>query len=196
MRAYREAMAEFAQMRTMDIWYAHLAEETVLAGARGTAGKKDKGHAKALKTAEKNIQKARTRDSLQALSKLAEVVDGRYRIVSQPPIVVPARDLAATGRLDADQVEHLIREQRRTYRATRQADRRHLLERSRSSTSPARSSVWAASAPGRSSCCCRAAISRTRCSCNSRRPPRRCSKITCPRADTGSTASGWYTGSG
>src|SRR3954468_7450144 len=39
-RAYREAMAGFAQMRTMDIWYAHLSEETVLAGARGT-GKKD-----------------------------------------------------------------------------------------------------------------------------------------------------------
>src|SRR3954470_10606846 len=99
-RAYREAMAEFAQMRTMDIWYAHLSEETVLAGARGTGkkDKKDKKHAKALKTAEKNIQKARTRDSLQALSKLAEVVDGRYRIVSEPPIVVPGRDLAAAGR--------------------------------------------------------------------------------------------------
>jgi len=26
-RAYREAMAEFAQMRTMDIWYAHLDED-------------------------------------------------------------------------------------------------------------------------------------------------------------------------
>ena len=35
--------------------------------------------------------KARTRDSLQALSKLAELVSGHYRIVSQPPIIVPAR---------------------------------------------------------------------------------------------------------
>src|SRR5436189_3361948 len=26
-RAYREAMAEFAGMRTMDVWYAHLAED-------------------------------------------------------------------------------------------------------------------------------------------------------------------------
>ena len=42
------------------------------------------------------IAKAHTRDSLQALSKLGEFVDGRYRIVSQPPVVVPARDLAAT----------------------------------------------------------------------------------------------------
>ena len=45
------------------------------------------------KAAKKIAEKARTRDSLQALSKLGELVDGRYRIVSQPPIVVPARDL-------------------------------------------------------------------------------------------------------
>ena len=50
---------------------------------------------KAEKTAEKTRAKAHTRDSLQALSKLGEVVDGRYRIVSQPPIVVPARELEA-----------------------------------------------------------------------------------------------------
>jgi hypothetical protein len=30
---------------------------------------------------------------LAGASKLAEMVDGRYRIVSQPPIVVPLRDL-------------------------------------------------------------------------------------------------------
>ena len=41
------------------------------------------------------MTKAHTRDSLQALSKLGERVDGRYRIVSQPPVVIPARDLAA-----------------------------------------------------------------------------------------------------
>ena len=74
-------------------------------------------------------QKARTRDSLQALSKLGELVDGRYRIVSQPPIVVPARDLAATYGMSADELEHAIHEQFRAYRATLQDDRRHLLER-------------------------------------------------------------------
>jgi hypothetical protein len=40
--------------------------------------------------------KAHTRDSLQALSKLGEMTDGSYRIISQPPIVVPVRELAAT----------------------------------------------------------------------------------------------------
>ena len=56
-------------------------------------------------------------------------MDGKYRIVSQPPIVVPARDLAATSGLSPDEVDRMIREQFRAYRATLQDDRRHLLER-------------------------------------------------------------------
>ena len=73
--------------------------------------------------------KARTRDSLQALSKLGELVDGRYRIVSQPPIVVPVRELAATYGLSADEIERGIQEQFRAYRATLRDDQRQLLER-------------------------------------------------------------------
>ena len=80
--------------------------------------------------AEKRVQKfsakARTRDSLQALSKLAEVVDGRYRIVSQPPVVIPLRDLAPE--LSPEQTDQLLRQQFRSYRATLEPDRRHLLE--------------------------------------------------------------------
>jgi uncharacterized protein (DUF2252 family) len=160
--AYREAMAGFAQMRTMDIWYAHLDEDQLMAAAHVavselkqdvTAAKKQEKRAKQAKAekrdaqaekrdrqqekdavlAEKRLQKsaakARTRDSLQALSKLCEVVDGQYRIVSQPPIVVPSRDLAATFGLSPDEVMPVIHEQFRAYRATLQDDRRHLLER-------------------------------------------------------------------
>ncbi len=126
-RSYREAMAGFAQMRTMDIWYAHLSEDDFMASARTAV--KSKRDAKALKRAEKNVEKARTRDSLQALSKLAEQVDGRYRIVSQPPIVVPARDLAATYGLSPKDVEPAVRAQFRSYRATLEDDRRRLLEK-------------------------------------------------------------------
>ncbi len=165
-RAYREAMASFAQMGTMDIWYAHLDEDELRTGIRnivaGTAKqakgakkaekadkrakapkkaekqaakqeKADREENKAAKTAgkraDKTLAKAHTRDSLQALSKLCEQVDGKYRIVSQPPIVVPARDLAATYGLSARETEKGIREQFRAYRATLQDDRRRLLER-------------------------------------------------------------------
>jgi uncharacterized protein (DUF2252 family) len=131
--AYREAMAEFAQMGTMDIWYAHLSEDELMTAVRSAAKASKKKEAKAAKrakkTARKNVEKAHTRDSLQALSKLGEVVSGRCRIVSQPPIVVPARDLEATYGLSSDETERVVREQFRTYRATLQHDRRDLLER-------------------------------------------------------------------
>jgi uncharacterized protein (DUF2252 family) len=57
------------------------------------------------------------------------LVDGRYRIASQPPIVVPKRELAPTYGLSPSEVEHAIREQFRSYRGTLDDDRRHLLER-------------------------------------------------------------------
>jgi uncharacterized protein (DUF2252 family) len=131
--AYREAMAGFAAMGTMDIWYAHLDEGELLKGIRGVAaeGQKRKKDAKAAKRAEKAVAKAHTRHSLQALSKLAELVDGRYRIVSQPPIVVPARELEATYGLSGEEMERVIREQFRAYRATLRDDQRQLLERFR-----------------------------------------------------------------
>ena len=141
-RAYRTSMAEFAEMTTMDVWYAHLSEKELLRAISSGFGRdqaldaprKSKKQGKAAKKAEKKVRKeadkARTRDSLQALSKLGELVDGRYRIVSQPPIIVPARDIdPASYGLTADELEHAVHEQFRAYRATLQPDRRHLLER-------------------------------------------------------------------
>ncbi|MHA7207849.1 DUF2252 domain-containing protein [Arthrobacter sp. MDT1-65] len=132
-RAYREAMLRFARMRTLDIWYARLSDEELreaidlsVATQKGKALTKARGMGKA---ARKNIGRARTRDSLQALAKLAERVDGTYRIVSQPPLIVPARDLGRSFGMSADEVEQVIREQLRSYRATLPQDRRQLLER-------------------------------------------------------------------
>src|SRR6266540_4396412 len=98
--AYREAMAAFAQMPTRDIWYAHLDEDELMAAIRNTVAatrKEAKGAKKKLekrdvkqeklaklaeKRAEKTAAKAHTRDSMQALSKLGELADGQYRIVT------------------------------------------------------------------------------------------------------------------
>ena len=141
-RTYRESMATFAGMRTMDIWYAALAEKEIAAEVRqalaevqeaGRRDKKAKERAKtaerAVKVARRNTDKARTRDSIQALGKLAEVVDGRHRIVSQPPVVVPMRDLTDVYGVTPEAAEQTVREQFRAYRATLRYDRRHLLER-------------------------------------------------------------------
>src|SRR4051794_34218731 len=157
--AYREAMADFGQMGTLAIWYAHLDEDEIMAslrdsvaaagghhdkpgkkGANGKAGKSardksgkdgtaDRALDKAAKTAEKTLRKAHSRDNLQALAKLAEQVDGNYRIVSDPPIVVPLREVSATYGFSAEETDEIIRDQFRAYRATLQPDRRHLLER-------------------------------------------------------------------
>ena len=49
--------------------------------------------AKAVKRAERNVAKARTKDSLAAFEKLTRVVDGEPRIVSDPPLIVPISEL-------------------------------------------------------------------------------------------------------
>jgi uncharacterized protein (DUF2252 family) len=127
--AYREAMAEFASMTTMDIWYARSSESDVLQQVKDAAAKsKNADAARLAKTAEKTARKAHAHDSLQALSKLAEQVDGQYRIVSQPPIVVPLRELPAHG-MFIDNIQEAIADQFRAYGATLQDDRRALLER-------------------------------------------------------------------
>jgi uncharacterized protein (DUF2252 family) len=127
--AYRQAMAGFAAMDLLDIWYAHLDSDEVLANIRtpGLAGKK--AEKRAMVTAEKDLSKARTHDALQAVSKLCEVVDGQYRIVSQPPIVVPLRDLADTYGLSPDELEASIHSELRAYRESLPDDLRRLLER-------------------------------------------------------------------
>jgi hypothetical protein len=150
-------MAGFAQMGTMDIWYAHLDEDQVMSSIRavaGTAGgaknakqakgKKEKAGGKdaklarkAEKRAQKTVVKAHASDSLHALSKLGEMVNGRYQIVSQPPIVVPVREMATTYGQDFVTRYHLspgevmpaVQDQFRAYRATMQADRQLLLDR-------------------------------------------------------------------
>jgi Uncharacterized protein conserved in bacteria (DUF2252) len=122
----------------MAVWYAHLDKNQIMDAIRNMmadttkgakAKKASKVAEKAAKSAHKTLGKAHVRDSLHALSKLCELVDGRYRIVSRPPIVVPARDLAATYGISPVEIDRRTREQFRSYRATLQDDRRQLLER-------------------------------------------------------------------
>jgi hypothetical protein len=131
----------------MDIWYAHLDEDRITrtarsgiadltkAGKTGTkaarkqAEKRTKEAKKAAKRGRKAAEKAHTRDSLQALSKLGELVDGKYRIVSQPPIVIPARDLATISGTSPDDLDRVVRQQFQAYRATLREDQRRLLDR-------------------------------------------------------------------
>ena len=130
---YRTEMAKMATMRDLDVWYAHTDIEKVLAelgGELGLTGKKaDKSLSKAKVQAEKNLAKARTRDSMQALGKLTEVVDGKTRFVSDPPLLVPIEDLVSEERGAA--LTEWMHDLVRSYRDTLQSDRRHFLDQFR-----------------------------------------------------------------
>jgi uncharacterized protein (DUF2252 family) len=123
-RSYREAMVAFAGMRNLEVWYARFDVERVL---REHSADLDP---KALKRAEANIAKARTKDSMHAFDKLTHLVDGEPRIASDPPLIVPIHELIPDGAA-RDEVLDMLRELFRSYRGTLQTDRRHLLEQFR-----------------------------------------------------------------
>jgi uncharacterized protein (DUF2252 family) len=117
---YRRAMAEFAGLRTLDVWYSQVAIESLFSELSGEMDRMT------LKRTGKVLAKAKTRDHLQAFSKLVTVVDGAPRFVSDPPLLVPVDQLlpAEMAHLLEDQVSAALR----GYRRSLASDRRHLLE--------------------------------------------------------------------
>ena len=121
--AYRTAMHEFAAMTNLEVWYAHIDVDDMVATMR------DQVDASRRKVLDKNLAKARSRDSVQALEKLTTVVDGARRIISDPPLIVPLEELADEEQ--ASQLEERLAALLRAYRSTLSTDRRHLLEQYR-----------------------------------------------------------------
>ena len=73
------------------------------------------------------MAKARTRDSMQELGKLTRVVDGQPRIIADPPLLVPAQQLAESQQqwdTFLSQIQDLLGK----YRRTLETDRKYLLE--------------------------------------------------------------------
>jgi uncharacterized protein (DUF2252 family) len=85
---YREAMRTFAAMRNIDVWYARIEVESRFAELRPHL---DEGNVRKL---ERNLAKARAKDSLRALRKLTREEDGELRIVSDPPLITPLEELS------------------------------------------------------------------------------------------------------
>ena len=93
---YRTAMRGFAEQPFLDVWYAHLDIEQAIGEFRSQI------KAKRFKEAEKLLAKAHTRDSTKALGKLTTLVDGRRRIISDPPMIVPIEELFADVQAERD----------------------------------------------------------------------------------------------
>jgi uncharacterized protein (DUF2252 family) len=112
-RSYREHMAAYAEMRELDVWYSHVVADDLMNMVKAAKGTRTKLVAK-------GFAKARTRGSMQAAAKMTEVVDGRRRIVEQPPLIMHVEAL-----VQAEQTFHLFEQ----YVRTLEDDRRLLAER-------------------------------------------------------------------
>jgi uncharacterized protein (DUF2252 family) len=118
---YRQAMREFASMTNLDVWYAH-ADITELRAQFDTQLRE-----RQRKYLDKGLVKARTRDSMQELAKLTRTADGRPRIISDPPLLVPVDELMPAERDRASIVEEL-KGLIAKYQRTLETDRRYLLQ--------------------------------------------------------------------
>lgn len=121
--SYREAMAGFSAMRNLDVWYARLGVEQILDGLDALVPKKEAARVRG------RIDKAKSKDSLRALSKLTCVVDGETRIASHPPLLVPAEELLTSDQLES--YPEVISKFLSSYRSSLPDDRRRLIDRYR-----------------------------------------------------------------
>ena len=107
-------------MHNLDVWYARLDVETVLGDLAKVADHKQ------MKAVHKNVAKADKKNSMKAFDRLVRVVDGEPRIISDPPLLVPAAELVSEDQ--AHELEERILEMLGRYRESLQGDRRHLLD--------------------------------------------------------------------
>jgi uncharacterized protein (DUF2252 family) len=119
--SYRRAMRDFAAMTNLDIWYACADLETVRAEFDSQM------RARQRKLSDKAMAKARTRDSMQEVAKLTRVVDGKPRIIAEPPLLVPIADLLP-AQTDRQAFQAQMKDLIATYRRTMETDRRYLLD--------------------------------------------------------------------
>jgi uncharacterized protein (DUF2252 family) len=118
--SYRLAMQDFARQTNLDVWYAHTALQPGMPVLDTLQSKATRRSVRA------DLEKARTRDSLGSFKKRTEFVGGRLRFASQPPLIVPVRDLPLDEETSAD-LEGWIAKVLAAYSRTLLSDRRHLI---------------------------------------------------------------------
>lgn len=118
-RTYREAMAKFAQMPSLDVWYAHLDVEGALQDLSGVLSDEAARHTEGL------LERARSRHARRAYEKLVIATDEGPQIRSDPPLLVPMRELAEP--VNAATAYGFLVDVLRGYESSLPLDRRHLL---------------------------------------------------------------------
>ena len=114
---YRTAMREFAEMTALETWHRQLEVDVALQ----TVDDEDwRAYASAV------AERARGKNHLQAVSRFTEVVDGKRRIVTEPPLIVP---LASVAKLLGEDPTEVVRQAFMEYRGSVRDDIQVLLDR-------------------------------------------------------------------
>jgi uncharacterized protein (DUF2252 family) len=122
--SYRRMMRDLAGRTSLDVWYTHMSADDLserFASRLSRTGRK---------RLSRSFDKARTRDNLGAMARFVGSEDGRPRIIADPPLVVPIRDLVLPD-TDPDEVAARLRTMLAQYRDTLEPERRILLDRYR-----------------------------------------------------------------
>ena len=97
---YQKAMKGFSRMSTTDVWYSHVNVDDVLTVF-------ERSSKKGQKSAQKMVDKARSRTHEQTLNKLTHIEDGRRRIKSDPPLLVPLREMEEIRSMSETELDKL-----------------------------------------------------------------------------------------
>src|SRR6204780_3599595 len=111
-QSYRKHMRRYAHMRALEVWYSHMDAEVFIKESKSAAAKKrweEVEHEARLQTAE------------HIFPKIADVINGRTRIVDHPPLIYHTRE--------SDLMQKQLTKMFHDYRETLPAERRVILDR-------------------------------------------------------------------
>jgi uncharacterized protein (DUF2252 family) len=111
-QSYRQHMREYALMRALEVWYSHMDAEVFVEEAKTAAARK---------RWEQVEQQARSQTAEHIFPKIAEVINGKTRIVDHPPLVYHPRE--------SDVIQKHVTHMFHRYRETLPEERRVILDR-------------------------------------------------------------------
>jgi uncharacterized protein (DUF2252 family) len=111
-KSYRERIREYAHMRALEVWYSHMDAEVFIEEATTAASRK---------RWEQVEKTARLQTAEHIFPKIANVINGRTRIVDHPPLVYHPRE--------SDVMQKHVIQMFHHYRETLPAERRVILDR-------------------------------------------------------------------
>jgi uncharacterized protein (DUF2252 family) len=110
--SYRQHMREYAHMRALEVWYSHMDAEVFIEEAKTAAAKRRWQQVE---------EKARLQTAEHIFPKIADVINGRTRIVDHPPLVYHPRA--------SELIQKHVTQMFHHYRKTLPEERRVILDR-------------------------------------------------------------------